>query len=252
LAAAQAQGLRDVTVFIGDSITEGLLSPSSFGLQSQLGWFWGHGRSLLNRFENDGIKPVVLAVSGQQLQHQIARYIETKEVLATLKPRMFVIMLGTNNVNQFGLVDALADGLVNFGDVIHRDFPCTSVILQAIIPNAIVPSVSNAGKSTQQLFGINARVEAKVKVINSLSSAECKGSLGFQSAFDNFFLDGQPDVTFSNINNVPNQSWPTTQGLFADGIHPNEAGYDAWYEATGLRATLRERYKCVGESSFVK
>jgi beta-glucosidase len=111
-------------VFIGDSITQG----------------WeGAGKNVWTNFYG-GRKCLNFGVGGDQTQHVLWRFEQGQ--LDGLKPKVAVVMIGTNNSNnnrdgteQYSTADIL-EGVVAIVNQIRARLPDTKIILMGIFPRA--------------------------------------------------------------------------------------------------------------------
>jgi len=215
-------GEQGATIFIGDSITE--LYKQAFA-----------GGAAWSQFQSAGIKPVNFAIAGDTIENMLFRYNlyngrtqfadgSTLSLFQALNPRMFVLMMGTNNFNIDS--EQIAQATLNFADLIHQDFPCASVVVVGIPPNTLgqgTPAERNA-----VLFDANTRSEQLVGEIDSLVPP-CLGSVDFHGVWDPFFVNSDPGGLVND-------------DLYIDGLHPNPNGYSVWLGTGGLLNKLTTTY----------
>ena len=105
-------------VFLGDSITAG----------------WGGQKALFEK-EYGQYKAANFGIGGDQVQHVLWR-VENGE-FEGIKPKVAVLMIGTNNVgNPAHTPELIANGIKNIIDAIQKRSPDTKVLLLAVFPRA--------------------------------------------------------------------------------------------------------------------
>jgi lysophospholipase L1-like esterase len=202
LARAKA-GPIDV-LFLGDSITEGW---------TRVPHIWEH---YYGKYQ-----PANFGIGGDQTHHVIWR-IENGE-LDGIKPKVVVLMLGTNNSGQHtGGQIAAADGKIV--SLIRAKLPDAKVLVLAIFPRG--PRKNSEGVVTYEAI-----LDAQKRMAAiTLANAELAK------------LDDGATVRFLDINarflgndgTIPNIIMP-------DQLHPNAAGYQLWADA--MRTLLDEMMK---------
>lgn len=114
-----AKGNVDL-VFIGDSITQG----------------WeGNGKKVWQEFYGDR-NAVNLGIGGDRTQHVIWRLDHGN--LEGIKPKLAVIMIGTNNSNS-NKPEEIADGIEMIIDQLNEKTPETKILLLGIFPRGATP-----------------------------------------------------------------------------------------------------------------
>jgi lysophospholipase L1-like esterase len=180
-------------LFLGDSITDG----------------WrARGSNVWNTFYASR-KAANFGISGDQTQHVLWR-IQNGE-LDQLKPRVIVLMIGTNNSGRDD-GKSIADGIRSILEAIRSRCPDSKVLLLAIFPRNM------AADSSRQLQAI----------------ADANEII---AGFD----DGRR-VRFLNINQKlvgPDGKVPAA--IMPDFLHPNANGYQIWADA--MEPTLAEMLK---------
>lgn len=176
-------------LFLGDSITEGWTKAPHI---------WEHYYAQY--------QPANFGIGGDQTQHVIWR-IENGE-LDGIKPRVVVLMLGTNNsgAHTAGQIAAADRKIVQ---MIRARLPETKILLLAIFPRG--PRKARDG--TPEPW------EKRMEVIRAVNT-------------DLASLDDGKTIRFLDINarflgndgTIPNVIMP-------DQLHPNTAGYQLWAEA---------------------
>jgi beta-glucosidase len=182
--------------FIGDSITHG----------------WGGGPEADERFNHETwdkafgkYKPINLGFSGDRTQHVLWR-LQNGE-LDGVKPKVMVIMIGTNNIGG-NTPEQITAGVSSILDWIHAHQGQAKVVLHAIFPRS--PNPDNRARRL---------VEATNRLLEPL--AEKKGAI---------FLD--INAKFLDEYGVLSPS------IMPDYLHPNLDGYKIW--ADGLTPTLKK------------
>jgi len=171
-------------LFLGDSITEGWIHAPHI---------WDHYYGLLQA-ANFGI-------GGDQTQHVIWR-IDHGE-LDRIKPKVVVLMLGTNNTGGH-TADEIAAADKKIVEMIRAKIPETKVLLLAIFPR---------GPRQNEDF---AKRMSIIDEVNRQLAA----------------LDDKKNVRFLNINDrFLGQDGKIPFSLMPDQLHPNAAGYQLWAEA---------------------
>jgi lysophospholipase L1-like esterase len=114
------KGEGDV-IFLGDSITQGWESKAAKKI-------WD---------DNFGpFKPVNLGISGDQTGHVIWRITEGKEI-EPLKPKLAVIMIGTNNMGgKTYSSEQIAGGVKAIVDELRKQKPDMKILVLAIFPRS--------------------------------------------------------------------------------------------------------------------
>jgi lysophospholipase L1-like esterase len=208
--AGQLQPGRDLAsvrlVFLGDSITD-------FWTMAENPWFPGQqmGRAVWqesfagNPARNIGLN---LGISGDRTEHVLHRILPRAAGglgeldAAELKPEFVVILIGVNNTwdAEKPVVESVVAGIRSVVTAVHERKPGARLILQSLLP---LPDLE---KNTAVIQPVNTQLQA----------------LAASSAFREFtdFLDLYP--AFVDAAGRPISAY------FADGVHPNEAGYRAW------------------------
>jgi lysophospholipase L1-like esterase len=169
-------------LFLGDSIIEG--------------WS-GKGKDVWAK-SYGSYKTANFGISGDKTQHVLWR-IENGE-LDGIKPKVVVVMIGTNNVgaNTAGQIAAADTKIVQ---EIHQKLPETKVLLLAVFPRDPSPN------SPQRI---------KIKAINEELAKLDDGKLTRYLDIGDKFLT--PDGTL-------------TKDIMPDYLHPNAKGYQIWADA---------------------
>jgi lysophospholipase L1-like esterase len=180
LVAAGGQQL----VFIGDSITQG----------------WeGAGKEVWEKFYAPR-KPLNLGYSGDRTEHVIWRL--THGELTDLKPKLFVIMIGTNNTgHRQDPAEQTADGIKRIIELLQINSPASKILLLSVFPRDEKPD--------GPLRQLNNKV-------NSIIQGYADGTSIQWLDMTSVFLT--PDGTLSK------ETMP-------DFLHPQAKGYQMWAEA---------------------
>lgn len=177
-------------LFLGDSITEG----------------WGKAPEVWQKYYGPW-QPANFGIGGDQTQHVIWR-IEDGE-LDGVKPKVVVLMLGTNNSGAHtGEEIAAAD--TKIVHLIQQKIPEAKILLLAIFPRG--PRKDSQGNLDTG--------EKRMEVIATANKILAK-------------LDNGTTVRYLDINakfldaagKIPNDIMP-------DQLHPNAKGYQIWADAT--------------------
>ena len=178
-------------VFVGDSITHG----------------WENsGRQLWEeRFAPRGAFNI--GFSGDRTEHVLWRLgvgdagKENNEI-AGLKPKLFVVMIGTNNTgHRKGAPEATAAGIEQIVDRLLEQSPQSKVLLLAVFPRG--------ERADDELRKINDAVNERIAKLGDRDRVE--------------FLD-LSDVFLDDDGTLPKSVMP-------DLLHPNAEGYQLWADA---------------------
>ncbi len=114
---AEAQKGEAQLAFIGDSITQG----------------WeGNGKAVWAKYYADR-QPINLGIGGDRTEHVIWRL--THGNLGKIKPKVAVLMIGTNNTGHFMQdPEEVAAGVKEILDILGRRLPQTKVVLHGVFP----------------------------------------------------------------------------------------------------------------------
>jgi lysophospholipase L1-like esterase len=168
-------------LFLGDSITAG----------------WNtRGREIWDKYYAP-YHAANFGLSGDRTQHVIWR-IENGE-LDGIKPKVVVLMIGTNNTGRDS-PDAIAAGVEKIVQIVCTKLPETKILLLGVFPR-----MKGYEKQGVKIAPINAR-------ISKLDDAKMIRYLDIGDKF--LDADGK----------VPSDIMP-------DGLHPNDKGYQIWADA---------------------
>jgi lysophospholipase L1-like esterase len=170
-------------VFLGDSITD---------------WFASRSGAAIWRRQIAPLGAADFGVKGDASQNLVWR-VQNGELAG--KPKVAVMMIGTNDLSLSQSVDYTVAGIVAVVDAIHAESPGTHVVLMGLLPRAT--SRSNP-------------VHADVAPVNA-ALAQAAPGLG---------------ATFLDINaRFLRPNGTIAPGMFLDGEHPTARGYQAWADA---------------------
>jgi len=191
-APLKAGGPRPEIVFIGDSITEGWLGDGAKVWEQRYAT-----RHAIN-----------LGIGGDQTQHVLHRlqngHIERLKALAaaTLAPRAFVVMIGTNNSNgNDNTAPEIADGIIAITRELRAALPRTPVLLLNIFPRGDQP---------------NPQREKNTEASRLAASALAKDAMVTTLDLSKTFLEADGTLT---------------KPIMPDALHLSEAGYQRWADA---------------------
>ncbi len=178
---AQAEKGDVDILFLGDSITHG----------------WDGRTNTLKKYF--GEKVLNFGMSGDRTEHTL--WILDQGKLDNLKPKMIMIMIGTNNIGHGSSNPAMAvDGIKAILGRVAQKFPESKVLLLAVFPRDEHP---------------DGRLREQVKEINNELPALADGErVVFLNLTEKFL---EPDGTMS----------PEMMGDF---LHPGDKGYEIWGE----------------------
>jgi lysophospholipase L1-like esterase len=192
LAAIKKGGQHDL-LFIGDSITD----------------FWpGKGKDSWAKFAE--YKPLDLGISGERTEDVLFRLNHGE--LEGYKPKVAVIMIGTNNIGHFKdeQPEWVAAGIAKIVKTVQEKQPDTKILLLGVFPRDTAASVNRK----------------KVKEINEQIAK----------------LDDGSKVKFLDIGpKFLDEKGELPADIMPDKLHPTPKGYDIWYDA--MWPTLSEMLK---------
>lgn len=171
-------------LFLGDSITAG----------------WG-GQKAIWDTAFGAYKPANFGIGGDRTQHVLWR-IENGE-LEGFKPKVAVIMIGTNN-SASDTAEGIAKGITKIVETVHKKSPNTKVLLLAVFP-----------RGDKQTGALNAQHE-KLKEVNSTISKLHDGKKVFFLDIGSKFLAAD--------GTLPKEVMP-------DFLHLSPKGYQIWADA---------------------
>lgn len=186
-------------LFLGDSITEG----------------WGKAPAIWEKYYGK-YQPANFGIGGDTTQNVIWR-IENGE-LDNVKPKVVVLMLGTNNTGSHNAQQIAAADKKIVG-MIRKKLPEAKVLVLAVFPRG--PRKNRDGSMDD---GVK-----KMEIINAVNKELAKLADGKNV----FFLDINAKFLGAD-GKIPNDIMP-------DQLHPNVAGYQIWADA--MQPTLEKLLK---------
>ena len=176
------KGEADV-IFIGDSITQG--------------WERAGRKAWAENFES--LKAVNLGIGGDQTGHVIWRITEGKE-LEPIKPKVAVIMIGTNNMGAH-YAEQIAGGVKAIVAELRTQRPEMKILLLGIFPRSAKPTDD---------------VRGKIKYVNAMIAKVADGKMVIYKDIGEKFLES--DGTLD-------------KKIMPDYLHLSADGYDIWANA---------------------
>jgi lysophospholipase L1-like esterase len=177
-----AKGDADV-IFLGDSITHG--------------WEGAGKQAWADTFAP--LKAVNLGIGGDQTGHVLWRITEGKE-LEPIKPKVAVIMIGTNNMGSHS-AEHIAGGVKAIVEELRKQKPEMKILVLGIFPRS--------PKATD-------KVRDKIKATNAIIAKLDDGKMVFYKDIGEKFLD--KDGTLS-------------PKIMPDFLHLSQQGYQIWADA---------------------
>ena len=172
-------------VFLGDSITAG--------------WA-GNGKDVWAK-AFAGYTPANFGIGGDRTQHVLWRILNGE--LEVIKPKAFVVMIGTNNVGADS-AEGIAKGVTAIVETVRAKQPQAKILLLAVFPRGEKAS-PNPGRD-------------KLKQVNAIIAKLDDGKNVFFLDIGNKFM--QPDGSL-------------TKEIMPDFLHLSPAGYQIWADAIG-------------------
>jgi len=169
-------------LFLGDSITAG----------------WGGKKAIWDKAFGQ-YKPVNFGIGGDRTQHVLWRI--TNGELDVIKPKVVVLMIGTNNSGGDS-AEGIADGIKVIVETIRTKQPEAKILLLAVFPRGEKVS-PNPGRD-------------KLNVVNATIAKMDDGKYIHYLDIGSKFL--QPDGSL-------------TKDIMPDYLHLSEAGYQIWADA---------------------
>ena len=187
-----AKGEGDV-IFLGDSITQG--------------WEGNGKKAWAETFAP--LKAVNLGIGGDQTGHVLWRITEGKE-LEPLKPKLAVIMIGTNNTGRH-TAEQIAGGIKAIIDELKKQKPGMKILLLGVFPRG---NRNDADKETKVIPA--AKLNKKIAAINEIISKYDDGKTVFFKDIGKEFL--------TKDGGLPGDIMP-------DYLHLSPKGYEIWAKA---------------------
>jgi lysophospholipase L1-like esterase len=184
------KGEGDV-IFLGDSITQG--------------WEGNGKKAWAEHFAE--FKPVNLGIGGDQTGHVLWRITEGKEI-APLKPKLAVIMIGTNNTGGHS-AEQIAGGIKAIVEELRKQKPEMKILLLGVFPRA-------SGIAKDDNVAPKEKLNPKIKQINDTISKLADDKHVFYKDIGPKFL---------------NKDGGLEKKVMYDYLHLSEEGYKIWAEA---------------------
>jgi lysophospholipase L1-like esterase len=184
------KGEGDV-IFLGDSITQGWE-----GKAAKKVWDDNFGQ----------FKPVNLGIGGEQTTHVLWRITEGKE-LDPIKPKLAVIMIGTNNTGGHS-AEQIAGGIKAIVEELRKQKPDMKILLLGVFPRA--SGVEKGADAPKE------KLNPKIKQINDIISKYADDKNVFYKDIGPKFL---------------NKDGALERKIMPDLLHLSEEGYKIWAEA---------------------
>jgi lysophospholipase L1-like esterase len=183
------KGEGDV-IFLGDSITQG--------------WEGAGKKAWADNFAQ--FKPVNLGIGGDQTGHVLWRITEGKEI-APLKPKLAVIMIGTNNTGGHS-AEQIAGGVKAIIDELRKQKPEMKILLLGVFPRA--GGVEKGADAPKE------KLNPKIKAINDIISKYADDKNVFYKDIGAKFL---------------NKDGGLERKVMPDLLHLSPTGYEIWAKA---------------------
>ena len=185
-----AKGEGDV-IFIGDSITQG--------------WEGAGKKAWAEHFAS--FKPVNLGISGDQTGHVLWRITEGKET-EPLKPKLAVIMIGTNNTGAHS-AEQIAGGIKAIIDELKKQKPDMKILLLGVFPRA-------GGIKKEDTVAPADKLNPKIKAVNDIVAKYADDKTVFYKDIGSSFL---------------NKDGGLERKVMPDLLHLSPEGYEIWANA---------------------
>ena len=190
-AFLQFMGKRNANaqvVFLGDSITQG--------------WTYNHRCENGSKYWEKDFVPMNVqnfALAGDETQNLLWQITEGK-ALDGMKPKLFVIMIGINNILRGASVEDTVSGIETVLMVLRKTHPDAKILLLGLLPNKVE-------------WDKNGIIASRTAQVNNIikDDADNQHIFYFDSSKTFINKDGKLDVK-----------------LFIDGLHLNEKGYGKW------------------------
>lgn len=221
----QSNGVGDV-IFLGDSITH--------GWEGQKAWQEHFG----------SYKPVNLGIGGDQTGHVLWRITDGHE-LDQLKPKVAVIMIGTNNTGGH-TAQQIAGGIKAIVEELKRQKPDIKVLVLGVFPRGgagdadrsldqiaegIKPINEELSKEKPDVKRLNALVRALEQKKGTIPAAKLNKKIGEINAIIANLDDGKT-VFYKDIGKeFLNSNGGLSGEIMPDYLHLSPMGYDLWGKA---------------------
>jgi lysophospholipase L1-like esterase len=221
----QSKGEGDV-IFLGDSITH--------GWEGQKAWQEYFG----------SFKPVNLGIGGDQTGHVLWRITDGHE-LDNLKPKVAVIMIGTNNTGG-NTAEQIAGGIKAIIDELKKQKPDIKILLLGVFPRGgggdaertleqitegIKPINEELKKEKPDVARLNALLKSLDQQKGTIPAAKLNKKIGEINALISKFDDGKT-VFYKDIGkDFLDQNGGLSGEIMPDYLHLSAKGYDLWGKA---------------------
>lgn len=209
-------------MFLGDSITQGwgkALLPSDQDPKSP------HAAKYLEEFRGNASwqkhftprKPLDAGIGGDRTQHVLWRL--DHGLLDSIKPKVVVLMIGTNNSNgKDNTAEEIGEGIVAIVNKLKEKLPESKILLLAIFPRATDdPAVSSKlPKAKRAKAGKLGAQNAKLVAANAVAKSVADDKTVYYLDIGPKFLDKD--------GNLPDD-------IMDDFLHLTPKGYQIWAEA---------------------
>ena len=185
----KTKGEGDV-IFLGDSITEGWEGNKKT-------WDASFG----------AFKPVNLGIGGDQTGHVLWRITEGKEI-EPLKPKLAVIMIGTNNTGGHS-AEQIAGGVKAIVDELQKQKPDMKILVLGVFPRA-------GGIAKEDTVAPKEKLNPKIKQINDIIAKYADDKKVFYKDIGDKFLNSEGGLD---------------RKIMPDLLHLSEEGYKIWADA---------------------
>jgi lysophospholipase L1-like esterase len=185
-----AKGDADV-IFLGDSITQG--------------WEGAGKKAWAKTFAP--LNAVNLGIGGEQTGHVLWRITAGKE-LEPIKPKVAVIMIGTNNAGRDS-AEQIAGGIKAIIDELRKQRPEMKILLLGVFPRA-------GGIKKEDTVAPPEKLNTKIKQINERIEKFADGKTVFYKDIGAKFLESDGSLS---------------RKVMPDLLHLSPEGYDRWAEA---------------------
>ena len=139
------------------------------------------------------------AISGDKTENVLWQLTDGNE-LQSMKPELFVIMIGVNNVMRGDAPDSIAAGIGNILKVLQKTQPQAKILLLNILPSCLKWDKKN-------------KIYTNSRKVNSIIKSFADDKKIFYLDTSREFLDSSGKVDSSN---------------FYDGLHLTEKGFKTW------------------------
>ena len=231
----ESKGVGDV-IFLGDSITHGWEGQKAW--QEHFGTF----------------KPVNLGISGDQTGHVLWRITDGHE-LDHLKPKVAVIMIGTNNIGGHS-AQQIAGGIKAIVEELKQQKPGIKVLVLGVFPRGgsgdaersmeqitegIKPINEELKKEKPDLKRLNALVKILGQQPATIPAAKLNKKVAEINAIISKFDDGK-SVFYKDIGKeFLDQKGGLSGEIMPDYLHLSAKGYDIWGKA--IKADIEKLVK---------